>query len=271
MFQCAAMGGFHVTQQGAGHPDQPFPRRHAESAKRGDTENPPKSSLPGSRGKILGRQRRHGRQGQFDRPGVLPPVVVLGDEDLPRAQPRQLLRQRPEFAAIHALEYPCTDLDPRQRRVTLVPPDRRQKAVFITLEQFGVGNRPRRVGSDDFAAHQTLGRRRVLDLLGNRNPVPGGQEFAEVAVEGVMRHPAHRRLDLVVVTAPGQGDAEDRGGGLSIFEEQFVEITHPVEQEGRARLFLEVEILTKHRREFHRSSVPKTGVINHRGLRGGGR
>ena len=66
----------------------------------------------------------------------------------------------------------------------------------MPLEQPGLAERARRDDARDLAAHQPLGLRGVLDLVADRDLEAGAHQLAEVALERVVRHAAHRRLVL---------------------------------------------------------------------------
>jgi len=107
------------------------------------------------------------------------------------------------------------------------------------------------VGADDLPAHESFGGRRVLHLLGDRDPEAGVEELAEVSVEGVVGDPTHRCFNVVVVAAAGQGDTEHRRCGLGILEEQLVEVAHAVQEQCIASLALELQVLTEHGGHLH--------------------
>ena len=72
----------------------------------------------------------------------------------------------------------------------------------------------------------------------------------QIIVGALDRHAAHGDVLPLMLAALRQDDAERAGGDLGVVEEQFVEIAHPVEQEG-ARIFgLDRGILRHHRRDF---------------------
>ena len=106
--------------------------------------------------------------------------------------------------------------------------------------------------ADDLAAQRSLApalflRFRVLDLLADGDPVPGGDQPREISVHGMHRHPAHRDVAAVTLAALCQGDAKRRRTGFCILEEHLVEIAHPVEKQRiRVRLF-DREVLRDHR------------------------
>src|SRR6185369_4564712 len=76
------------------------------------------------------------------------------------------------------------------------------------------------------------------------------------------RDAAHRDRLAGIRAALGQGDIQAGRRDLGVVEEQFEEITHPVEQQGVAGLVLEAAILGHHRcrcvRPRHESDYPRS-------------
>jgi hypothetical protein len=72
----------------------------------------------------------------------------------------------------------------------------------------------------------------VLDLVAHGDLAAGAQQLADVALEGVVRHAAHRRLGGGPFLPRGELDLEDRRRALGVLEEQLVEVAHPVEEDG---------------------------------------
>ena len=71
----------------------------------------------------------------------------------------------------------------------------------------------------------------------------------EVVVGALDRHAAHADVLALVLAALRKHDAERAARDLRVFEEQFVEIAHPVEQQATRIDRLDFEILRHHRRE----------------------
>jgi hypothetical protein len=59
-----------------------------------------------------------------------------------------------------------------------------------------------------------------------------------------------------MLAALGQDNGERAGGDLGVAEKQFVEIAHPVEQEGARILRLDRAVLRHHRRDFGGVQAP---------------
>jgi len=79
----------------------------------------------------------------------------------------------------------------------------------------------------------------------------GGDQFGQIAGRGVEGDTAHRYPMFIILVAPGgQGDAEHLRCRDRVVEEHFIEIAHPVKQNGILELALDLEILLQHRRHF---------------------
>jgi hypothetical protein len=72
----------------------------------------------------------------------------------------------------------------------------------------------------------------------------------QIFVGAMDRHAAHRDVAAVVLAALGQHDAERAARHFGIFEEQLVEIAHPVEQQAVRIGGLDLDILRHHRRDL---------------------
>jgi hypothetical protein len=62
-------------------------------------------------------------------------------------------------------------------------------------------------------------------------------------IGAVHRHPAHRNILPAMLAALGQHDAERTACDLGVFEEQLVEIAHPVEQQAIRIGGLDLDVL----------------------------
>ena len=91
---------------------------------------------------------------------------------------------------------------------------------------------------------------RVLDLLADGDAVALADQPVQIVLGALDRHAAHGNVLSLVLAALGQDNAERPGGDLGVVEEQFVEIAHPVEQEGAGILRLDRAVLRHHRRDF---------------------
>src|SRR5262249_22964009 len=91
-----------------------------------------------------------------------------------------------------------------------------------------------------------------LRLLADRDLLARGQQLSDVRVERVLGNAAHRRLDVAVLVARGEDEAQERRRHLRVLEEHFVEIAQPVEEDRVPRLPLEIPVLLKHGCGAHR-------------------
>jgi len=105
-------------------------------------------------------------------------------------------------------------------------------------------------GANKLATDQALALRRVFDLLGHCYPESCVEQLPEIAIKSVVWDAAHWCIHGVVLPATGEGDAENRCGLLRILEEQLVEISHAVQQDGVLVLRLHIEVLAEHGSEL---------------------
>ena len=168
----------------------------------------------------------------------------------------------PVGLALLQLHPPGRDVARRDSHAPAQLAQCRQPIRAARFEQRVLGQRARSHEADDLPRDQHLGRRLALclgacagfvgrlDLLGNRDPVPGADQAGEIAVGGMHRHAAHRHRLPTAFAPAGQRDVEHAGGDLRIVEEQFEKVAHAVEQQALARLALERVVLFHHRSGF---------------------
>ena len=107
--------------------------------------------------------------------------------------------------------------------------DGAQEVVLPLLQHGGGHDGARGDHPDDVPVHQPLGGGRVLGLLADGHLVPLGDEPGDVAVAGVVGHPAHGGA-LLRGLAPvpgGEGQIQLPGGQLGVVEEHLVKIAQP--------------------------------------------
>ena len=86
--------------------------------------------------------------------------------------------------------------------------------------------------------------RRVFDLLADGDAVAELHQPADVAVDGVIRHAAHRHRGAGgVLGARGQREVEGPRRDQRVFVEELVEVAHAEQHEGERMLALGVEVL----------------------------
>ena len=125
--------------------------------------------------------------------------------------------------------------------------ERREVGRRARHERLGIEDRARGDDPGDVAPDEPLRGPRVLHLVAHRDLAAGGDELRDVVLDAVVRHAAHRRLDVRVAVAGGQRDAEDGRRLLRVVEEHLVEVAHPVEEDGVRRPALHLEVLPQHR------------------------
>jgi hypothetical protein len=74
-------------------------------------------------------------------------------------------------------------------------------------------------------------------------------QAVEVVVGALDRHAAHADVLALVLAALREDDAERPAGDFRVFEEQLVEVAHPVEQQATRIDRLDFQILRHHRRD----------------------
>ncbi len=100
----------------------------------------------------------------------------------------------------------------------------------------------------------------VLDLVADRDLEAGTHQLAEVALERLMRHAAHRRFVFGAALARGERDLENGRRLRRVLVEHLEEVTHAIEQDRVRVLRLHLEVVAQHRCE----------LLAHPGWAGGG-
>ncbi|EXI84248.1 MAG: hypothetical protein AW12_02465 [Candidatus Accumulibacter sp. BA-94] len=183
------------------------------------------------------------RQSGLDRKAC---VKALGNDHLgrPNALQRRGQPHRSDFADA---ELAARQVDPRQTNELPRRVDRQQQRVALLVEQRRVGQR---TGSDDArhgALYRSLAGRRVADLLADHHRLAQPDQFRQVLLDRVVRHPGHPDRLPGRLAARRQGDAKQPRRLFRIVEKQLVEVTHPVEQQQAGMLFLDPQVLLHHR------------------------
>ena len=124
---------------------------------------------------------------------------------------------------------------------------RRQIVARFRIEKGVLGQGPWRDEPHHVAAHDRLGAalprlRRILELLGDGDPVAEPDQALQILIRPVDGHPAHGDVLAQVLAALGQHDRQRGGGDDRIVEEELVEIAHAIPEQavGIGRLDLEV-------------------------------
>jgi hypothetical protein len=148
-----------------------------------------------------------------------------------------------------------------QRRTKKLPVERSRKApppapsptasqtraASRFFEKLGVADGARGDHPGHLAFDQTLCLGRIFDLIADRHLEAGGEQLAQVGIEGMMGDAAHGRLVLGALLAGGELDFQDRCGAAGVLEEHLVEVAHAVQKDGIRMSRLELEVLAKHR------------------------
>ena len=177
-----------------------------------------------------------------------------GAERFPRPQQAQLLQSLCGIGESAHEEGAGRDVEEGRGAAISLPGERRQQVFLLALEQRRLAHRARRHHPGDLAAHQTLGLRRVLHLVTDRDLEAGAQELADVALDRVVRHAAHRGLVVGALLAGGQGDFEDRRSPLRIVEEELEEVAHPIHHDAVRMLRLDLQVVAQHGGHFRDTS-----------------
>ena len=101
---------------------------------------------------------------------------------------------------------------------------------------------------NDFAANDSLGFARVLDLFAHRDAVAGGDQLADIVGGGFDRNAGERHP----VAAAGEGNAEDAGGERRVVEKRLVEVAHPEQEDRVAMARFNLLVLPHERRRVGR-------------------
>ena len=165
---------------------------------------------------------------------VIKAVLRLGHQDLGGLESAELVEDRLLVAA-HRPRAAGGQFDPREAgsmAVTTrdVERDGGEVVVGLAVEHRLVGQRAGRDQPRDVALDHALGGLRVLDLLGERNAIAGGDHPPQITLDRVERHARHRRGVLALLVARRDRDAEHPAGGLCVVPEHLVEVAHPEEQ-----------------------------------------
>ena len=200
------------------------------------------------------------RRGEIRHGRVCADEIFVADE-FGRAHGRQHVGKpcAPVFARIfvHA-EFSRADVRPRKPE--RVPPEidggkiiRRFFVEDVFLNQRAGGDH-----THDVAFQHSFRRRGVGELFADGDPETRVYESADVIVDGVVRHAAHRRAFVLhSAVASRQRKVEHAGSGLRVVEKHFVKIAQPEKQQTVGIVRFDFEISLHHRREFAHVNIHK--------------
>ena len=188
-----------------------------------------------------------GPRGQHRFGGMEPAQLVL--------EVAQPLRPGGEGGGIH---LPGGDVAQAQAVGRRVGVDGADVVVFAVLQHGGGDHRPRRHHPDDVPVHQAPGLGRVLGLLADGDFIALGNQSGDVAVGGVVGHPAHRGalIRRLVPVPGGQSQVQLLGYQLGILVEHLVKVPQPEEQNAVRVLGLDVQILLHHGGKLRHGGLP---------------
>ena len=162
-----------------------------------------------------------------------------------RLQSLQLGRE-PRRAYLRERDASGCEIQRRDADLLSVESERDEQVVLPCVEETGFGQCARRDDPDDLSFHRALGRRDVAHLLADRNGLAQLDQLLQILVDCVIGNAGHRDRRAVRLTASGQRDVEQLRRALRVVEEEFVEIAHPVEEEGVRVVGLDAKILLHH-------------------------
>ena len=231
-------------------------REGAEGRGRGDAEERGKPPLGSRAVEHVAGERRYRRQRAQLRRKLGVGIKRVGDDDFARLDAGDLGRKTGTVAFRHA-KLARGDVDPGEREAVFRrrgagAREREQVVVAPGIEQRILGQRaggdqPHHVAADDafVAALSRLGG--IFKLLADGDTMAERDQPVQVFVGALDRNAAHRNVAAQMLAALGEHDAKRARGDFGVLEEQFVEITHPVEQETIRIGRLDLDILLHHR------------------------
>ncbi len=174
------------------------------------------------------RDRAHAGRHRFDR--AVGRENLGGPDTLERRA--ELIRRELGEPQRAAREIEPGEADVRRDAAFVVADaQREQKHVALVGQQRGVGQRARRHDAHDLALDGAFRRRGVADLFADRRRFAEFHELREVLLDRVMRHARHLDRRAGGCAALRERQVEQTRGFFRVFEEELVEVAHPVEHE----------------------------------------
>ena len=176
---------------------------------------------------VAGERRAAGTLalGPFDDLHREPHLAALGmEQHLPRTEQGEILHRVLGSLPAADEEGAGREVEERSSARLPLPDEPGEEVLLLPVQQRRIGDG---AGSDDarhLALDEPLGLRRVLDLIADRHLQAGGEELAEIPLQRVMGHPAHRHLALGSLVAGGELNLQDRRRLAGVVEEHLVEI-----------------------------------------------
>ena len=199
------------------------------------------------------------RIGRLARQGS--PFPGSGQEQLGR---RQFTHAGGECFLAHHLEHQFArgQIEGRQTaRFRCHGRERDQEVVAPGLQQLVVDHRARGDGLHHLAAHQSLGRPGVFDLVADRHPATQLHQFLQIVVQRLGGHARERHLPRRPVVACGQGQPEQPRTLARVLVEELEEVAYPDEHQGIGVACLHGAPLAHERRILSHGVAPAPKII----------
>jgi hypothetical protein len=133
-------------------------------------------------------------------------ILRFAENDFGRVETRDFGAQQVVAVEFAEHEAARADLERGHSPASLSLENAAQKIFAAVLQQRLVGQRARRYHAHDLALHRALAGRRVADLLADRDRFAGAHQLAEITVDRVVGHAAHRNRLAAGLSAFGQRD-----------------------------------------------------------------
>jgi len=173
---------------------------------------------------------------------------VAGQQDFPRGYPKQFLTESLFRIQLHHPEVSGRNVEIGEPEsfATIGPRNGGQVIGLIGEEVLAFQDQTRRDHPGHLAANKTLGLPGIFHLVADGHLPAGSHQLGDIALGGMVGHPAHGNRVFRLLVARGERDFEDAGGSDRILQEQLVEIPHAIEQQGVRIPCLDFQVLLHH-------------------------
>ena len=177
--------------------------------------------------------------------GVFGQSGALGEEKLTRSELEDPL---PAGVGTGLEAAPLTggDISPDEARAVPVGEERSEVVVRLGIEVGVVEHGARGDHAGDGTAHESLRVTGILGLVADGDAVALVDKLGGVGFHGPPGHAAHGDGIVIAAVPGGEGQLEFPGRDACVLEEELVEVTHAVEEEGVRILAFDLEILPEH-------------------------
>ncbi len=242
MRQHAALGFLDITQQAAGGGDCQRPVIAAEAGQIVGLELFTQESIGTVGIKVPGRARFDGRNS-----GPVP----IGSQTFIDQQFSGLQAYQFRLDSFFSLQLKhhkpaAGQIQISQTILIFLGMQRGDQVVPPLLEQCLVGQRAGCHNAHYLAFHRTLAGGRIADLFADGDGLAKAHQPREITLHCVIRHAGHRNRLSGRPAAMGQGNVQQFGGPFGVIVEQFIEVTHAVEQQDVGMFRLDLQILLHH-------------------------